>query len=222
MFSQRYAEKINPASNLQDLFRNLYNVYAVALFPSGSLAHDEPDGVLLGQHGLRPLAAQELDGGLGLRVEQGLADGLLQVEIVAPSLQVDGDVGLRAILLQQRHLLAERIGQKPGHDVGTMYVIVRVVLTAVGHAGLLAGQEPHVQFLRSLGAKSLLEFMGDAVGIDEVAIHALGHVARGYVRSFSSSSFSGTLTKKLRRTTQFISTGMPPCSRVSRTNLARL
>ena len=64
--------------------------------------------------------------------------------------------------------------------MSTIDIVVGVVLTALGHGGLLAWQEPHVQLLRGFAAKALLQIVGDAVGIDEMAVHALGHIARRY------------------------------------------
>jgi hypothetical protein len=51
-----------------------------------------------------------------------------------------------------------------------------IVLLAFGEAGLFTGTEPHVKLLGALTAKTLLKVFGDAVGIDEMAVHTTGYV----------------------------------------------
>ena len=136
--------------------------------------------------------------------------------------------------LQHGNLLAEGISEQSGYDMGTIYIIMCIVLLALGLAGLLTGTEPHVEFLGALTAESLLQVVGDLVGIDEMAVHTTGHIAGSHtieavgidervalhqvftpslkmvLRNCSSSATSGGIMKKLRRTTAFISTGIPP------------
>ena len=58
--------------------------------------------------------------------------------------------------------------------------VVGIVLLALRFAGLGTRQEPHVELLRGLGAQSLFQVVGNLVGIDEVYVHALGHVTRSH------------------------------------------
>ena len=59
-------------------------------------------------------------------------------------------------------------------------VVVGVVLLSFRLTGLGVWQIPHVQLFRCLGAQSLLQVVGNLIGIDEVYIHARGNIARGH------------------------------------------
>ena len=83
---------------------------------------------------------------------------------------------LHTIGLEHRNLLTKGIGKEVGHDLCTIYIIMCIVLLAFGKTGLLSGTEPHVEFLGTLTAKTLLKVFGNAVGIDEMTVHATGHV----------------------------------------------
>ena len=72
------------------------------------------------------------------------------------------------------NLLAEGVSQQIGDDLGAVAVVMSVVLLALGLAGFFARTEPHVELLGTLGAQTLFQVVGDAVGIDEIAVHALG------------------------------------------------
>ena len=62
--------------------------------------------------------------------------------------------------------------------MGTVNVIMGVILLTLRLGGFGAWQEPHVERLGALGAERLLKIVGDVVGIDEMAVHALGHISR--------------------------------------------
>ncbi len=81
-----------------------------------------------------------------------------------------------AVFLEERDLLTEGVGQQTGYDGGSVDVVVGVVLLTLGLAGLLAWEEPHVELLRGFTAKTLFQLVGDLIGIDEMAVHATGHV----------------------------------------------
>lgn len=77
---------------------------------------------------------------------------------------------------QNGYLLAKGIGEEIGNDLCAIFIIMCIILLAFGQAGFLARTEPHVEFLGTLTAKTLLKVFSDAVGIDEMAVHATGHI----------------------------------------------
>ena len=60
----------------------------------------------------------------------------------------------------------------------TMDIIMCIVLLALRLGGFCTRQKPHMERLRSFCSKRLFEVMGDAVRIDEMAIHTLSHITR--------------------------------------------
>ena len=80
------------------------------------------------------------------------------------------------IFTQYGNLLAECIGQQIGYHSGAIYIIMCIVLLALWLRRLFAGSIPHVQLLRRLGSQTLLQVVGNGVGIYKVAVHAGGHI----------------------------------------------
>ena len=83
---------------------------------------------------------------------------------------------LQTIGLEYGNLLTKSISQKVSNDLGTIYIIMCIVLLALGEAGFLTGTEPHMEFLGALTTKTFLKVFSDAVGIDEMAVHTTGHI----------------------------------------------
>ena len=52
------------------------------------------------------------------------------------------------------------------HDMRTIYIIMCVVFAAIFCPTVFARLHPHVQFTRDIGTQTLLDVVGNGVGID--------------------------------------------------------
>ena len=56
-----------------------------------------------------------------------------------------------------------------------------IVLLTLRFTGLGAGQEPHMQLLRALDTQTLLQVVGNLVGIDEMTMHTSGNILGSFL-----------------------------------------
>ena len=103
---------------------------------------DEPNALATRHHRLPPLAVEDQYLGLGTRRHS--PDGFIEIHKVAKASGRNDVIIVTDMLSQGRNLLSYRIRKQIGHAVGTIYVVMGVVLSAVGNARLLAWLEPHV------------------------------------------------------------------------------
>jgi hypothetical protein len=61
--------------------------------------------------------------------------------------------------------------------MGPIYIIMCIILLTFRFRGFGTREEPHVEALGTLTAQTLLEVMGNLIGIDEMTVHTLGNIA---------------------------------------------